>query len=429
MKRSVLTTLSTAASFALVAGFAAPVAAQTVDRDRIEARAAARGGDDDASREAFRAQREAMRAQRQAERAAAPAAADGAAAQRDALQAQREAFRAQRQAERTGAATADGAAAQRAAFDAQREAIRAQREAARAGRDARVTVAQAPVAAEQQSARDAELQRRGAEFYERYRRNQEAQTAAGRAAGVRTDTRAPDNVGAIDPATGRAWDRDRRQDDRRDWRNDRLDDRQGRRDDRQDWRNDRRDDVRDDRRDDRRDYRDDRRDDRRDFRDDRRTWNSDWSRRGWNERWAQSRYDRFGRPNNWSRNRTYQWSYNLDPRFGFGSRWAWDPFWSYDPSWSTPYGYYDSNRYRDSIGFGVRAEDLVRNDPIIGRWALTRYDRDRTGYLGPNETYDAARELLRYADLNGDRRISDREYRIALDRLQDLAYSSYGYRY
>ena len=150
-----------------------------------------------------------------------------------------------------------------------------------------------------------------------------------------------------------------------------------------------------------------------------------WYRHGWDDRWSRGRYDPYGRLHGWDRYRRYDWRFGYDPRFFFGAPWIWDRYWTFNPWWWRPFGYYDWNRYGYAYGYGVRAEDLVRSDPIIARWALVGFDRDRSGYLGPNETEDAARELRRLADLNGDRRISDREYRYALDRLRSYAYRGF----
>lgn len=443
MRRTLELVLSTAAL-----ALAAPVAAQTTDVDRIEAQAASRaamqqswqaqreaqvaqreavGAEAAAGGSARQAQREAMRAQREAVRGAGSAdwqaQREAVRAQRDAargagsadLQAQREAARAQRDAAR-GAGAADWRG-QRKAMRSQRDAALAERAAAVAQADAARGAASAP---QSDPARDAALQQRGAEFRDRYRRSLEARTAAGRAAGVTSDLRVPADV--LERGYGRGTAADGRRGAREDWRQDRRetreDGRQDRRVDRRDVRDDRRDDIRRDRRDGREDVLNGRRD---------RRWADSWARRGWDPRWSQQRFDRYGRPFDWNRGRRYVWGYNLDPRFSFGSQWLWDPYWTYDQSWWGSYGYYDGYRNRDGWGQGVRTEDLVRSDPIVGRWALTRFDRDRSGWLGPNETVEASRAVRQLADTNNDGRINDREYRFALERLEQLAYSAYGF--
>lgn len=129
-----------------------------------------------------------------------------------------------------------------------------------------------------------------------------------------------------------------------------------------------------------------------------------------------------------------------DPRWTWGyggawssGRWGYDPRFGNDPRhdqwWDRDFGYGSSYGYGSGYGsgygndrYGVRADELVRRDRILERWALSFFDRDRDGYLDRDERFRAARALLLLADFNGDGRIGDRELRYARAEAYRYAY-------
>jgi hypothetical protein len=118
------------------------------------------------------------------------------------------------------------------------------------------------------------------------------------------------------------------------------------------------------------------------------------------------------------------WSEADDPRYRFGAEWVWDPAFRYDRRWQLRAG-----GVADGSGAGVPLADVVRFDPIVGRWALTRFDRSDRGALSGADLDRAARALGALADEDDDGRLDDREYREALDQLRRLGTPERGRAY
>ncbi len=102
--------------------------------------------------------------------------------------------------------------------------------------------------------------------------------------------------------------------------------------------------------------------------------------------------------------------WRFDARWGwFDPRWGWNPRWGFDPRW----GWGPSYGRGFDWSWGVGPRTAIRQDPLLYRWALEVFDRDRDGRLGPRETDRAAWALLRVADLNGNGRLDGREIAFA----------------
>lgn len=118
------------------------------------------------------------------------------------------------------------------------------------------------------------------------------------------------------------------------------------------------------------------------------------------------------------------WSEADDPRYRFGAEWVWDPAFRYDRRWQVRAG-----GVAGGSSAGVPLADIVRFDPIIARWALTRFDRSDRGALSGADLDRAARALGALADEDDDGRLDDREYRSALNQLRRLGIPERGRDY
>ena len=57
-----------------------------------------------------------------------------------------------------------------------------------------------------------------------------------------------------------------------------------------------------------------------------------------------------------------------------------------------------------------RAIEFVQRDPVVKQWALTRFDRNRDGWLTLFEAQEAVEQFREIADEDRDGRISVREF-------------------
>jgi hypothetical protein len=111
-----------------------------------------------------------------------------------------------------------------------------------------------------------------------------------------------------------------------------------------------------------------------------------------------------------------------DPRWGwYDPRWGWDPRWGYDPRWG--WSAYFGRGY--DWYWGVSPRTAIREDPLLRRWALDLFDRDRDGRLGPRETDRASWALLRVADLNGNGRLDGREIAFARSEIRRFGWDRF----
>ncbi len=61
-----------------------------------------------------------------------------------------------------------------------------------------------------------------------------------------------------------------------------------------------------------------------------------------------------------------------------------------------------------------RAADLFERDPLLARWAVSRFDSNRDGWLTLYEAQPAADAFREIADADRDGRVTVREYDAAL---------------